>query len=144
MSSPDFSSIISGILSNPEMLSGIMNTVSALSSSGIGAILQGSQKNSNDTPVQQSANYDDQSNQGPSEGAPPVIDTLFEDRQNKSDEKPYGSPNYTSPHNSSSQRRALLYALKPFLGEKRGEKIDFILKVLALLDAAEGFNKFKQ
>ena len=47
-------------------------------------------------------------------------------------------------NDSSEKRRALLCALKPFFSEKRRDKIDFILKVLALLDAADSFNKPKK
>ena len=117
MSSPDFSSLISGILSNPEMLSGIMNAVSALGSLSPKAP-------ENDAAPQNESHVDAPQGQLP-----------FESKIN-------AQPT-AAKSGSSGDRRALLHALKPFLGEKRGEKIDFILKVLALLDAAEGFNKFK-
>lgn len=140
MSTPDLSSIISGVLSNPEMLSGIMNAVSALGSSGIGSILQNTPKSNNDPPPTDSSRAD-----RPAE--PPQSSVLEAFAHRGSDAEGGISSKDLPPSplgNSSKERRALLYALKPFLGEKRGEKIDFILKVLALLDTAESFNKFKQ
>jgi hypothetical protein len=143
MNSPDFSSLISGILSNPEMLSGIMNAVSALGSSPLGSILQASKNPppTNDTQKEDSDNdlfnNRDTTLSPASQSVPPS----HRQKHNASDQK--DAPP-SPPRQNSQDRQALLYALKPFLGEKRGEKIDFILKVLALLDAADGFNKFKQ
>ena len=143
MNSPDFSSLISGILSNPEMLSGIMNAVSALGSSPLGSILQGPKGTSlpNNT---QSEGSDGESYTASDAEHPPAAQSFSQPPTQKNEDSPPKDFPALHSRQSSQDRRALLYALKPFLGEKRGEKIDFILKVLALLDAAEGFNKFKQ
>ena len=111
MNSPDISTLLSGVLSNPEMLSKIMGVASTLSSSGI---LEGNSDNKTENQKAEEVH------------AEHVPEHIQKSGKNSED---------------AEKRRALLYALKPFLGEKRREKIDFILKVLALLDAAESFNK---
>lgn len=121
MNSPDFSSIISGVLGNPEALSKIMGVAANLSASGI---------------------FGDSKNESIPADSTPQEDTST---KNESSEPVFfHKGKEDSFQDSAEKRRALLYALKPFLGEKRREKIDFILKVLALLDAADSFNKPKK
>lgn len=47
-------------------------------------------------------------------------------------------PQLGKHHPKSSDRVKLLIALKPYLNQERREKIDFILKILNLIDLAEG------
>ncbi len=50
----------------------------------------------------------------------------------------------TSESRASRDRTALLYALRPYLGEKRREKMDFILKVMGILNAVSTLNNGKK
>lgn len=122
MSSPDISSVISGVLKDPEMLSRIMGVAANLSASGIFG--------------------DSKSESIPTESEPKAENApLSHDSAPRED---LSTKNERSFNDSSEKRRALLCALKPFFSEKRRDKIDFILKVLALLDAADSFNKPKK
>ena len=124
MNSPDISSLLSGVLKDPEMLSKIMGVAANLSSSGIFSELK-----NESIPTESEPRSENTVSQANASGA-----SVFSDPKR----------NESSFKDSAEKRRALLYALKPFLGEKRRDKIDFILKVLALLDAADSFNKPKK
>ena len=141
MNSPDFSSIISGILSKPEMLSGIINAVSTISSSLPSAPAPESEKphKKDDQLKNEVAPAEEIAEAIPSAA---MLGSLFAP-SNADSEPQKDKRNGDSIHHMPDNRRALLYALKPYLGDKRQDKIDFILKVLTLLEAAESFNKIK-
>ena len=140
MNSPDLQSLISGVLANPDMLQKIMTVASSLTSTKPeGDILESNvnappkQVSSASTPINTPSNENDIFSNLP------LLNALGSEKRSD----PAHSSDLGASKSSSQCRQSFLCALKPFLSEKRQEKIDFILKVLVLLDAAEGFNKFK-
>ena len=49
---------------------------------------------------------------------------------------PLPTPSLPSSHKAREDERRLLMALRPYLNETRKEKIDFVLKILQLLELA--------
>ena len=138
MNSPDLQSLISGVLANPDMLQKIMTVASSLTSANPDVEQS---KSSAHVPFEQASNQSPPSNSQGNEtdifSHLPLLNALGSEKGSA----PERSGDHGASKSSSQCRQSFLCALKPFLIEKRQEKIDFILKVLVLLDAAEGFNK---
>lgn len=125
----DMSTLISGMLSDPEMLSRAMNIAKGLASSGVlSSLLSQGDKGSgkgecHDNPSESASCSDEKgallrSGCGGSAG----------DGLDKGERRKPGN----------AERTALLHALKPYVSEDKREKIELIIKLMSVLDAAHG------
>ena len=120
----DMSALISGMLSDPEMLSKAMNIAKGLASSGVlSSFLADDGKGD---AVSVSAEGEKHSS-----GGEAVSQSL--ERQDN-DGGRGGEKKRKKPGNA--ERIALLYALKPYLSEDKCEKIELIIKLMSVFDAA--------
>ncbi len=126
--------MVQGLLENPQMMQSIMGLLGNLKESPPSA-----EKNVSDTEdVKEQNNSSENSERDMSS----LLSLLGNTSSNKENSK---EGRETNNRPCPSDRKALLLALKPFLGKERRDKIDFILNVLSLLDVAEslGFTNFK-
>ena len=105
MEPSDLSSMISALTSDPAMMGRVMGALSALS--------QGTQ---NDIPEQ----AEEAAVEGPEPDEVPVSAVLKPASAEKS---------------SLSDRKRLLYALKPYLNQNRREKAELLINIMSLLDS---------
>ena len=117
--------MIQGILDNPQMMQSLMGLI-------------GNLKTNIPDMNQADTTTDTDTTQKKEEDITSVISQLKENREDKQFRSSSHSP-------CASDRKALLLALRPFMGKDRQDKIDFILNILSLLDVAEslGFTNLK-
>lgn len=130
--------IVQGLLENPQMMQSIMGLLGNLNNDPTPK--NNGEQNINKNNDQNRENNSEQSNstEKSQNDLSAVISLLSNSSSKKEDDK-------TNGHPCPSDRKALLLALKPFLGKERRDKVDFILNILSLLDVAEslGFTNFK-
>lgn len=150
-SSLSVNDLLSGIMEHPEMLQKAMSIASSLASSGI---LNDLMKTPAEENPSDSTHRPDASSGSTS--SPSINDLLSgmleKDRRPSEDSRqpPQHMPEReekTAPHTPSphpnpprvghTERIRLLQSLRPFLPSDQQEKIDFIIKLLGLLEAAE-------
>lgn len=123
----DVGEMIAKMLSDPESLGKVMNMVSALSASG-GAF--------GDTVKEDTV-------------PPKTEDTYQRDEPHSSLEASASARKsekicHDRPKISQCDRIRLLEAMRPFLGEDKRAKLDMVIKLLGLAEAAGGFYSFKR
>lgn len=146
------SDLLSGIMEHPEMLQKAMNIASSLASSGIlndlmkmppreepsDSVLHSDRPSKDDSAPSFSdllSRLNENEHRPSEDSRPPTQHT------HEHEEKPV-PPTTSSSHPSAprvghTERIRLLQSLRPFLPSDQQEKIDFIIKLLGLLEAAE-------
>lgn len=124
--------IVQGLLSNPEMMQSIMSLVGNLNDETLNSVTEG--KHGEEKEQKAGEGFDLSS-----------IISLIGNKEADNKAKGGSNGNNHPNHPCPADRKALLLALKPFLGSDRRDKIDFILNILSLLDVAEslGFTNLK-
>jgi len=106
----DISSVLSGMLSNPEMLSRAMEMAKGLADSGVLSSL--------------SASFGDKSDGDERDGSAAPAKARADGRAE-----------------NSSDRIALLRAIKPFVNEDKCEKIELVIKLIGAFEMLRGIGK---
>lgn len=115
---PDLSAILKTVSQNPEMLTQAMQMAESLKDSGLLSGILSRQKDEK---------------QDTEERAEPT------GRETGGNEKPPGNSRYQRHH-------ALLLALRPYLSEERKERVDLLIRLLGILNAADqmGLSKWME
>lgn len=152
-SAPGLGNILNSLMENPEMLQKAMNIASSLASSGV---LDDLMK----TPTEGGRPSSSANSYAPPQNASPDLSSvgnllagLMNDRSKPSEhdaqrDKPREHdvqppsehsehPSQHAPHVGHTERIRLLQSLRPFLPCDKQEKLDFVIKLLGLLEAAE-------
>ncbi|MBE6608835.1 MAG: hypothetical protein E7633_09810 [Ruminococcaceae bacterium] len=135
----DMGSMIAKMLEDPEALGKVMSLAGTLSSSGLlsGLSFGESDVNKNET---EKKTFEESGNAS-------VENSEQEGRktnQNKFVEESV-TKNHTASHRKvkSSDRIRLLEAMRPFLSDEKRDKLDVVIKILGLADAAGGLYRGK-
>ena len=113
----DISNILSGMLSDPEMLSKAMNIAKGLASSGVLSSFMPSD------------GREEGAGERTEEKSTPIPSDRSEGGQGGDERK-------KKPGNA--ERIALLLALKPYVIEEKRERLELIIKLMSVFDAARG------
>lgn len=149
--------LLNGLMENPEMLQQAMRIAGSLASSGMLNDLM-KPTDAHSQPASDSASAPASAQSSSAANSPPDMAALgnllaglgghsgSEQAQSKSESPqtpprdeahPRQSSHPSEHHVGHSERIALLRSLRPFLPSDKQEKIDFVIKLLGLLDAAE-------
>ncbi len=151
--SPDITSMLGSLLSDPQMLSNVIGMASTLKESGLFDTLLGNLGNTDsekdDEIIEERSNSDDS---GISDRDDP---DYTEDRdekgnsnndnnnsnneENRKRSKPQGG--FFERNSADRNRIALISALKPYLSREKCEKADMLLTILGILSSMSAFRK---
>ncbi len=139
----DMGSVLSKLLEDPESLGKVMNIASALSSSGALSGLSLGNAGLN------SINNDDGSFQNEESNKRAItgdhMQTDERTKQTYQEMKHDGNSNRKQGHKiRSCDRIRLLEAMRPFLSEDKRDKLEVVIKILGLADAAGGLYGIKK
>lgn len=127
---PDIGEMITKMLSDPESLGKVMNMVSALSASGsLGGVSPEVPKEEKSPPKHESAPRDRET---------------YDSHEAHASIKMQETPCRDRPKINQCDRIRLLEAMRPFLGEDKRVKLDMVIKLLGLAEAAGGLYSFKR
>jgi hypothetical protein len=135
----DMGSMIAKMLEDPEALGRVMSLAGTLSSSGLlGGLSLGDNAQEGSAPEQKSfqetnSNVNDSSKYEVKKTAP----NLFESNTQKNHEN-HENHGHSPRRIKSSDRIRLLEAMRPFLTEEKRDKLDVVIKIIGLADAAGG------
>lgn len=141
----DMGSMIAKMLEDPEALGKVMSIAGTLSSSGIlnglslGAV-SGDKEVSDDAESAQSNTH--QALPSYEEKQAPCLNNERSDRDHI-DDKGIKNHTHTARRVKACDRIRLLEAMRPFLSDEKRDKLDVVIKIIGLADAAGGLYKGK-
>ena len=141
----DMGSMIAKMLEDPEALGKVMSIAGTLSSSGIlNGLSLGDVSGDKEVPD------DAESVQGSAQQALPPYEEkqaphLNNERSDRdhTDDKNIKNHTHTSRRVKACDRIRLLEAMRPFLSDEKRDKLDVVIKIIGLADAAGGLYKGK-